>query len=75
MRKVFWLPGVIFGALSVMVGLLALMLPETMGRPLPQSVEEMESWDNKRGRAKSFDIHANMKKRPSQNIEAEDTKV
>ncbi|XP_064619913.1 organic cation transporter protein-like [Lineus longissimus] len=75
MRKVFWLPGVIFGCLSVLVGLLALLLPETLGRPLPQNVEEMESWDSKRGRAKSFDIHANMRKRPSRNIEAEDTNV
>ena len=38
----FWapLPLLIFGALSLVAGGLALILPETAGRPLPQSIEE-----------------------------------
>jgi hypothetical protein len=43
-RKVFWLPGLVFGVLSVVVGLLALLLPETLNRPLPQTIEDIENW-------------------------------
>ncbi|XP_064619912.1 organic cation transporter protein-like [Lineus longissimus] len=60
-KKVYWLPGCIFAALSVVVGVLTLLLPETQGRALPQSVEEMKTWNRRRGRAKSFDVHASMR--------------
>ncbi|XP_074650284.1 organic cation transporter protein-like [Tubulanus polymorphus] len=43
-RLVPWAPGVIFGIMSVFVGILALLLPETRGRPLPQTVEDMKEW-------------------------------
>ncbi|XP_074650285.1 uncharacterized protein LOC141905342 [Tubulanus polymorphus] len=43
-RVVPWAPGVIFGIMSLLVGILALLLPETRGRPLPHSVEDMEQW-------------------------------
>ncbi|KAK2177215.1 hypothetical protein NP493_613g03003 [Ridgeia piscesae] len=43
-REVPWLPGIIFGVLSVIVGLLTLLLPETMNRPLPQTIEDIENW-------------------------------
>ena len=42
-----WLPGILFGSLSIAVGLLALLLPETLNRPLPQTVEDIESWKRK----------------------------
>ena len=35
------LPMLLFGALSVAGGILCLILPETTGKPLPQSVAEM----------------------------------
>lgn len=61
-RQIPWLPGILFGALSIGVGLLALVLPETLNRPLPQTIEDIENWsknkpsspkaDNERNRAK-----------------------
>ncbi|XP_064623696.1 organic cation transporter protein-like [Lineus longissimus] len=44
-RTISWLPGVVFGALSVGVGLLSLCLPETRHRALPQTAEELDQWD------------------------------
>ena len=43
-RLIPWLPGVIFGLASVIVGLLVLLCPETMGRPLPLTIEEVAGW-------------------------------
>jgi len=39
-----WLPGLLFGGLSTAAGLLTLLLPETLGRPLPQTIEDIEQW-------------------------------
>ncbi|KAI0240554.1 Organic cation transporter protein [Lamellibrachia satsuma] len=39
-----WLPGVLFGTISVVGGVLTLLLPETLGRPLPQTMQEVEQW-------------------------------
>lgn len=36
------LPLLVFGVLSVLAGLLALFLPETSGRPLPQTLEDVK---------------------------------
>jgi len=38
------LPGLLFGGLSTAAGLLTLLLPETLGRPLPQTMEDIEQW-------------------------------
>lgn len=46
-RLVPWLPGILFGALSIGVGLLALLLPETLNRPLPQTIEDIDNWTRK----------------------------
>lgn len=43
-EKVPWLPGPLFGFLSVAAGLLVLLLPETLNRPLPQTIEDIEAW-------------------------------
>ncbi|KAI8481835.1 hypothetical protein Bbelb_404400 [Branchiostoma belcheri] len=38
------LPYIVFGGLSVLGGVLCLMLPETLGTPLPQTLEEAENY-------------------------------
>ncbi|XP_078704011.1 organic cation transporter protein-like [Branchiostoma floridae x Branchiostoma belcheri] len=38
------LPYIVFGGLSVIGGVLCLMLPETLGTPLPQTLEEAENY-------------------------------
>jgi hypothetical protein len=39
-----WLPGPLFGTLSIVGGLVTLFLPETLNRPLPQTIEDIENW-------------------------------
>ena len=39
------LPLVIFGVLSVIGGFLALPLPETRHRPLPETIDDVENYD------------------------------
>ncbi|XP_076437510.1 organic anion transporter 3-like [Babylonia areolata] len=39
-----WAPGVIFGVLCLLAMLLLLLLPETMGRELPQNIRDLEMW-------------------------------
>ena len=46
-RNIPWLPGILFGVSSIAVGLLALLLPETLNRPLPQTIEDIENWTKK----------------------------
>ena len=43
-RSYRWAPGTIFGICALISGLLTLFLPETLGRDLPTSVEEVSSW-------------------------------
>jgi len=38
------LPGLLFGGLSTAAGLLTLLLPETLHRPLPQRIDDIERW-------------------------------
>ncbi|XP_052061721.1 organic cation transporter protein-like [Mytilus californianus] len=47
-RHIEWGPGVIFGACCGVVTVLQLLLPETSGRDLPQTVEELIEWDKKK---------------------------
>jgi len=39
-----WLPGLLFGGLSTVAGLLTLLLPETLNRPQPQTIDDIEQW-------------------------------
>ncbi|KAM6959311.1 solute carrier family 22 member 6-B [Aplochiton taeniatus] len=39
-------PMIIFGLAPILGAVLALALPETAGRPLPDTVEDAENWDN-----------------------------
>ncbi|XP_074646336.1 organic cation transporter protein-like isoform X3 [Tubulanus polymorphus] len=70
-RVVPWAPGVIFGVMSLFVGILALLLPETRGRSLPHTVEDMKQWhlpsltcgsSNRRKKIKSVNVHSNGEK-------------
>ncbi|XP_064653263.1 organic cation transporter protein-like [Lineus longissimus] len=38
-------PGILFGVMSIVIGFVSLLLPETLGRPLPLSIEDIENWD------------------------------
>jgi len=42
-----WLPGILFGGLAIGGSLLILALPETLNRPLPQTIEDIENWAKK----------------------------
>lgn len=39
-----WIPGIVFATLAIVTGIFALVLPETLNRPLPETVKEVESW-------------------------------
>jgi len=39
-----WIPSVVFTIVTFVTGLMALLLPETLNRPLPETIEEIESW-------------------------------
>ncbi|XP_069137751.1 organic cation transporter protein-like isoform X2 [Argopecten irradians] len=41
---VIWGPGVVFGICCIVVALLALLLPETNGKELPQTIEDYNDW-------------------------------
>ena len=38
-----WLPSAIFGSCSLIGGFLTLLLPESKGRPMPDTVTELEN--------------------------------
>jgi len=54
-KELPWLPGLLFGGLSTAAGLISLLLPETLGRPLPQTIEDIEQWYKQPAGAKSAD--------------------
>ena len=41
---VSWIPSAVFIVVTFITGLMALLLPETLNRPLPETIEEIESW-------------------------------
>lgn len=60
------LPSVIFGAIAVIAGLLALVLPETLNQPMPQTLEDGEKFGQgdtafnacciKRSKGQTYDV-------------------
>jgi len=60
------LPGLLFGGLSTAAGLLTLLLPETLHRPLPQTIDDIERWysDKNATRKKSQDVVDQQEMRP-----------
>jgi len=50
-----WLPGILFGGLSIGGSLLILLLPETLNRPLPQTIEDIENWSKKPSKQQQHD--------------------
>ena len=53
-EHVSWGPAAIFVVMNMIVVVILLTLPETMGRELPTTVEEMKSWF--KGRKGLFDV-------------------
>ena len=39
-----FIPNVIFGSIALLGGSAALFLPETLNRPLPETIEDVENW-------------------------------
>lgn len=37
-----WIPGFIYGAAPILSGLVAVFLPETLGSPLPDTIQDAE---------------------------------
>lgn len=37
-----WIPGLIYGGVPILSGLVALFLPETLGSPLPDTIKDAE---------------------------------
>jgi len=57
-KELPWLPSLLFGGLSTAAGLLTLLLPETLGRPLPQTIDDIERWYSGGGQRLTVDDHA-----------------
>lgn len=39
-----FIPNVIFGSIALLGGSAALFLPETLNRPLPETIRDVENW-------------------------------
>ncbi|XP_071108388.1 organic cation transporter protein-like [Haliotis cracherodii] len=53
-EHVEWAPGTIFGVCCLLVTVLVNVLPESMGKPLPQTLDDVEAW-HKKTNAKTAD--------------------
>ena len=42
-----WIPNIVFGILAIVAAGLGLLLPETAGKPLPQTIEDIEKWSGR----------------------------
>lgn len=38
------IPNIIFGTVAILGGSAAIFLPETLNRPLPETIEDVENW-------------------------------
>ena len=43
-QMISWAPGLVFTIASMSTGIMALYLPETLNRPLADTIEEIENW-------------------------------
>ncbi|KAJ8304899.1 hypothetical protein KUTeg_018482 [Tegillarca granosa] len=43
-----WAPGVLFGVMCFIIAILLRFVPETKGKELAQTVEELKQWENKK---------------------------
>lgn len=41
-EAVEWLPGLIYGGVPILSGIFAYFLPETLGTPLPDTIQDVE---------------------------------
>lgn len=39
-----FIPNIIFGTVAILGGSAAIFLPETLNRPLPETIEDVENW-------------------------------
>lgn len=44
LRIKYWIPGAIFAGLSTLAAFVTLLEPETVGRNLPESIDEVDNW-------------------------------
>ena len=49
---VLWGPGAVFTAMCFCSGFLILQLPETRGRSLPTTIEDMQMWGKEKAKVK-----------------------
>lgn len=62
-----WLPGFIYGGAPILSGVAAIFLPETLGSPLPDTIQDVEDrWEWAPGRKEVFSLYLFMS--PSQTL-------
>jgi len=50
------IPTLIFGVFSLVAGLLALLLPETLNKELPETVDDVENWNKSKKQAEGSEL-------------------
>ena len=72
-----WIPTVVFTIVALVTGFMALILPETLNRPLPETIDEIESWTRSgipRGPRQRGDGSASVDKLGIEKIDEEEIK-
>ena len=69
-----WLPSVIFGIFSVVAALLLIFMPETMGRPLQESIVGSEAAWAKKSDIKTVSEEVTKNELTNEAFELEETK-
>lgn len=58
-----WLAGTIFSVMALLAGGLVLLLPDTVNRPLPEVIEDVQAWTLKVQKEEKSDFKSKMKER------------